>query len=726
MKRQSAVFCGILLALCVSAEAADVRIVPEGQVPADTRLEPLKDLNGYFPMEVPQTKEAWQARAEKLRRRVLVANGLWPMPTKTPAKAVLHSKIDRGDYTVEKVYFESFPGHYVTGLLYRPKGKPGKHPAVLSPHGHGGRLQDHGPTKIKQLITEGREQFESGRYPKRARCVGLARMGCVVFIWDMLGYADSQQISRQLAHGFAKQRPEFESPESWGFYSTQAELRMQSIMGVQTYNAVRALDWISSLPDVDPSRIGVTGGSGGGTQTILLGAIDPRPIVSFPNGMVSTAMQGGCTCENTSCLRIGTGNIELTALFAPRPVGMTGANDWTKDIMTKGYPELQKLYGMLGVKENVLAKPLLHFPHNYNYVSRAIMYAWFNKHLKLGLPESVVEADFEPLTGSDLTVWDDAHPKPKGGPVYERSLIRWMDEDSNKQMAALAPENSQQLGAYRRVVGGAFETLIGRTLAEVGPIEREKVVKEDRGDYWVFGDLLRTTAHKEELPVVFLHPKNTEWNGEVVVWLTGRGKRGLFADDGSPRNEIRRLLDAGTSVMSADLLYQGESLKDGKPLALAPKVANPREAACYTHGYNHSLFARRVHDVLTLVSFLRNDEHQPKKVHLVGVEGAGVIAAAALTQLKGAVDKAAVNTEGFRFASLKSIRDPRFLPGVTKYGDVPGLLGLAEAKELLVAGEGGKLPALTAAVVNAAQRGDHVTADGSANAANSAVEWLLK
>ena len=123
--------------------------------------------------------------------------------------------------------------------------------------------------------------------------------------------------------------------------------------------------------------------------------------------MVSTAMQGGCTCENCCNLRIGTGNVEFAGLIAPRPLGMTGANDWTKEIATKGLPELKQHYAMLGVPDLVMGKVMPQFGHNYNYVSREVMYHWFNKHLKLGLAEPIVEEDFEPLSIAEMTVWDD-------------------------------------------------------------------------------------------------------------------------------------------------------------------------------------------------------------------------------------------------------------------------------------------------------------------------------
>src|SRR5205807_5057206 len=135
-----------------------------------------------------------------------------------------------------------------------------------------------------------------------------------------------------------------------------AELRQQSFMGLQTWNSIRSLDFLLSLPDVDASRVGVTGASGGGTQTFILGAIDDRVTAAFPAVMVGTAMQGGCVCENCSYLRIGTGNIEIAGLFAPKPLGMSGADDWTIDIETKGLPELKALYKLMGAGGNVMAE----------------------------------------------------------------------------------------------------------------------------------------------------------------------------------------------------------------------------------------------------------------------------------------------------------------------------------------------------------------------------------
>ena len=697
------------------AQEVPIEVYADGELPEDVRLKPLKDLNAYFPFKVPETKAAWDQRSRHLRRQVRIATGLWPhMPKRTPLNAVIHGKVVREGITVEKVYFESIPNHFVTGLLFRPnngvasKSNGGsadsRRPAVLCPHGHGGRMQDYGAENMAKLIESGAEKYEkSGRFPKLARCAHLARMGCVCFIFDMLGYEDSQQISRDLAHKFREQRPEMEGADRWGFYSAQAELRLQSIMGLQTWNSIRCLDFLESLPDVDPNRIAVTGGSGGGTQTILLGAIDERPIAAFPNGMVSTSMQGGCTCENCSVLRLETGNVELAALFAPKPQAMTAANDWTKEMMTKGYPELRKLYAMLGAPDSVKCRDLTQFPHNYNYVSRETMYEWFNEHMELGLV-SFEETDFEPLSQDEAAVWNADHPRPSGGEGYERSVTRYLADQSDKQLQALMPVDQASFGRFKDTLVTTYRTILARDLSSVGTVDREKVLKEEREHDYLFADKLRVEGHQEEFPVVSLYPKKVNWNGDVVLWFSGEGKQGLFRKGGAVRNPIKNLVEAGAAVMSADLFMQGEFLAGGDDSGepqLQRRVENPREAACYSFCYNHTLFAQRVHDVLSLIEFVRKDEHAPERIMLVGVDGAGPIVALAKAIAGDAIAKTAIDTEGFRFAGIRHYLDVNLLPGAVKYGDVPVMLGLCAPQPLQLVGEN-SVPKWTQAAFDAA------------------------
>jgi hypothetical protein len=717
------------------AQGAAPRVLPEGKQPVDSRLEPPKDLNGYFPLVVPKTKEEWQARAEKVRRQIAVAEGVWPLPERTPLNVVIHGRIDKGDYTVEKVYFESVPGFFVTGNLYRPKNKSGKVPGVLFPHGHwnDGRFIDIGRTAVRKEIVIGSERFESGgRSLLQALPVQCARMGCVCFHYDMIGYADSIQLGEDakkafdLAHRFAKQRPELDKTNDWGLFSPQAEAHLQSIMGLQTWNSIRALDFLLDLPEIDSSRIAVTGASGGGTQTMLLAAIDPRVTLSFPAVMVSTAMQGGCTCENASCLRVDTGNIEFAGLFAPKPQGMTAANDWTKEMATKGFPELKQLYALLGAPKNVELFANTHFQHNYNYVSRACFFGFINKHFKLGLEEPVVEEDFDRLTREEMTVWDAAHPLPEHGDAFERKLCRQLAEASQKQLDALAPKDSASLSKWREVVGGAFESIIGGDLPAKSDLAMTQEQTTDLGNYTRYLGLLQINSRREQLPAVLFQPKN--WNGRAVIWLSERGKAVLFTDDGSPVVEVKRLLDSGTAVFGLDLLYQGEFLPQDDFVEKNRPVKNPREFAGYTYGYNYALLAQRAHDVLSMISFVKSNSHQPKSVELIALDGTAPIAAAALARCGGAVNRAAIDTRGFRFGKLTDYLDANFLPGGAKYGDLPGLLSLAAPAKLLIAGETSESAAVAKKVYAASGAGEAISFGSSKpdEARRAAVEWLIK
>lgn len=694
---------------------------------ADRRPGPLKDLNGYFPFTPPTSREAWDKRAEQLRRQVLVATGLWPMPERTPPNAIIHGRVDRDDYTVEKVILESWPGHYVTGNLYRPKGTTGKIPAVLCPHGHwaNGRFYDAGESQLKKQVENGGEKYDpSGRYPLQARCVQLARMGCLVFHYDMLGYADSVQIPHEVAHGFRERRPQMERDDGWGFFSPQAELHLQNVMGLQTYNSIRALDWVSELPEVDSQRIGVTGASGGGTQTFILAAIDPRVTVAFPAVMVSTAMQGGCTCENCTYLRVGTGNIELAALIAPRPLGMTAADDWTKEIETKGLPELKQLYKLIGAPDNVMAKAFLQYDHNYNYPSRAVMYEWMNKHLGLGKPEPIVEESFTPLARHELTVWNDSHPKPKAhqvGESNERKLLRQMTEESNRQVSRLAPHDEATLHEFRRVIGGGFAAMIGRSVPAAGDVTVVEKGRTERDSFTEISLLAKLPAHGEERPLVVLKPK--QWNGQVILWLDEKGKSAIMEPSGAPHPAARNAVDKGAAVVGIDLISQptGPASEAGRNR----KVSGDRNFAGFTYGYNHPLIAQRVHDVLTALVALRQHLGEDARLNLYGAGPAAVWAAAARSQAGNLVSRMALDTQGFRLGEIRDLYDAHFWPGAAKYGDLPSLIAHSAPQATRIAGESQEaLKIITAAYESAGAKSAFSTARQAD--AQSAIDWLLE
>jgi dienelactone hydrolase len=647
-----------LLCLLASAGALAATPVPAAEnTPQDSRLGPPKTLNDYFPFKPPDNRASWEVRRKQVREQILVANGLWPMPKKLPLQPVIHGKIDRDDYTIEKVFFASHPGHYVSGNLYRPKGKSGKLPGVLCPHGHwaNGRFYENSEPAAQAQIKKGAEKtLEGARYPLQARCAQLARMGCVVFHYDMVGNADSRQIGHRQ-----------------GFTDARAELRLQNFMGLQTFNSIRALDFLLSLPEVDPKRIGVTGASGGGTQTFILCAVDDRPAAAFPAVMVSTAMQGGCVCENCSYLRIGTGNVEFAGLFAPKPLAMTGAHDWTIDIETKGLPELKALYKLYGAEDRVTARCFKQFEHNYNQVSREVMYNWFNKHLRLGEKEPVAEKPFVPVPPAQLSVYDRDHPLPKDA-VGAEKLRRAMTAASDRQMAALYPKGEQTLKEFRRVVGTALRVMIHDQLPGSGEVAREFVGGLDKGDGFIWNrGVLGRKGQKEAVPEVTVRPEG--FNGTLVVWIHPQGRSSLL-QDGKLVPDARRILDRKAGILAVDVFGTG-ALQQGKAPAVNASFAG------YTFGYNRPLLSERVHDILTAVASAR-DLHKAKKVVLVGFGKAGPWVALARGLCGDAVARTAADLNQFRFDKVTSTGDEMMLPGALKYGDLPALAALCAPGEL--------------------------------------------
>ena len=673
--------------LAVNLVAQAPRVLEKGKIPDDKRLGPLKTLNGHFPFRVPETAGDWHRRAEFLRQRVLVATGLMPMPEKTPLKPVIHGKVTREGFTIERVYFESLPGHFVSGLLFRPEGEAAKpRPGVLSPHGHGGRQQTHSDAEIKRQLANGAEHFEgSGSMPKLARCAQLARMGCVSFIFDMLGYVDSNQISHTIAHRHKDPREEEKSRhgKSWTLYSIDADLRLQSIMNLQTWNAIRALDFLASLPDVDSDRLAVTGGSGGGTQSILLGAIDERIKVSFPNGMVSTSMQGGCYCENCNHLRVGSGNVELAALFAPRPQAMTAADDWTRDMMTDGYPQLRLLYAMIGNESDVYCRPMLHFKHNYNYVTRATMYQWMNKHLELGLDDPVVEGDFLPLTEKETTVWTAEHPAPKNvGPDHERDVCKWLDDQSRKQFLDLELDSKEAKKKFTETMMAGWRVLLDVPTKQKLAYEKVSVAKA--GELTVERGLLREELRGASLPLLTVSSAKSA-PGKIVIWANGNGKQAAFEpDSGKPTDSLKRLAATAT-VLLPDVLGQGE-FNDGETAVSKQRlIDDKRSYSAFTFGYNRTLFADRVGDMLAVIGHANNQKDA--SACLLCTDGSASWAVGAASAVaSGSLNRVLVDTQGFRFSDVETYADADFLPGAAKYGDLPALLAFCDG-DVTVSGE---------------------------------------
>ena len=314
--------------------------------PQDSRNVNSPNTNTHFKMPEYKTLAQWEARKKQLKEQILFTAGLDPMPERPPVRSEVFGRIENKDYSIEKVLIETRPGYWLGGNLFRPLGRTGKFPAIVSPHGHWsyGRLEN---TPLASLPT---------------RAINLARQGYVVLLYDMVGYNDTVQTP----HAFGNK---IEQLWNWG------------PLGLQLWNSTRAIDFLMTLPDVDMTRIGATGASGGGTQSFLLAAIDERVKYMVPVNMLSAIMQGGSPCENAPGLRVGAFNLEFGAMMAPRPLLMVSATgDWTKNTLEEEYPAVKGIYELYD-RASLVEAVRIDAPHNYNKDSREAMYKFFAKHV---------------------------------------------------------------------------------------------------------------------------------------------------------------------------------------------------------------------------------------------------------------------------------------------------------------------------------------------------------
>jgi hypothetical protein len=346
----------------------------------------LQDLSDEY-----HDRASWEKRAALIRRGILEGAELQHMP-RQPLTVIRTGVHRQHEYIVENIAIETLPGYYLTGNLYRPARRISSMAGILSPHGHfyhpDGRFQEQ----------------------EQKLCATLARMGATVFTYDMVGFGDNRQCSHEI-------------PKA---------------LKLQTYNSIRALDFLLSLPDIDSSRIAVTGASGGGTQTILLTAIDSRVKVSVPIVMVSAYFFGGCICESGMPIHRRpdhlTNNVEIAALAAPRPMLLiSDDSDWTRNCPRVEYPYIRTLYSWYGVPQNVGNVHLTGEKHDLGPSKRQAVYAFLIRQLRLEdktmlKGSEIDESNSAALSVESLTVFNQQYPRPTGavsGDEAVMGLLNW-------------------------------------------------------------------------------------------------------------------------------------------------------------------------------------------------------------------------------------------------------------------------------------------------------------
>ena len=303
-------------------------------------------------LEAYPTLPQWETRKVELRKCFLGQLKLSPLPRKTELNPIETPVRKYDGYTVQNVAIETIPGVYLCGSLYKPLKGKGPFPVVLCPYGH--------------FSNPDTNLYGRYRPDMQYRCATLARMGAVAFSYDLFAWGESRlQFATEM--------------HRTGLAHT-----------MQTLNSIRAIDYLTSLSFVDGKRIGITGASGGGSQSFLAAALDDRITVSVPVVMVSSYYYGGCPCESgmplQSCGNPLTYNVEIAAMASPRPMlVVSDGADWTKNVPEIEFPYLQKVYSLYGKQNNVENVHLANEGHDYGVSKRMAMYDFIARHMGLNI-----------------------------------------------------------------------------------------------------------------------------------------------------------------------------------------------------------------------------------------------------------------------------------------------------------------------------------------------------
>jgi Acetyl xylan esterase (AXE1) len=553
---------------------------------ADTPSATVKTLD--TPRAFPEiaSQAQWQERSRAIREQILVSSGLWPMPEKTPLHAVISGKIERDGYSVEKVYFQSCPGFYVAGNLYRPLGKgAGPFPAILNPHGHWehGRLQD---TQICSVP---------------GRCINFAKQGMIAFSYDMVGFNDTRFPEMPATMPFSERHLSFAKRGPANL------LWSVTLMGLQTWDSIRALDFLESLPDVDKKRLACTGESGGGTQTFILGAIDDRLAAQAPVVMVSHTMQGGCQCENMPGLRVEYSNMEIAAAATPRPqILVSDTGDWTKTTPTVEGPAIEHIYQLFKAPES-LRYVRFDCGHNYNQDSRQAVYQWFDKWLLDRGDQPVAELAFQKEPDQDLTVFPEGNLPVDA--VSQNELIKYLIKLHQDELQRISPTNAPSLANYKRVIEPAWM----RTLQLKWPYSTRTLVKGSvkKAGYTAEEIEVAGPGENETIELTHFAPmrSRSSRNPTMVVLAHEEGRAHFIDNAGNPAGLAFQFLDQGLDVVVA-----GD----------AGTAANPDQTSVLFTTYNRTRLQERVRFLVTVCEGIRERYFTRCRVVLCGTGHAGM------------------------------------------------------------------------------------------------------
>ncbi|MBL7223571.1 MAG: hypothetical protein ISS72_06950 [Candidatus Brocadiae bacterium] len=592
------------------------------------------------PFEIREA-EAFRAHQRELRTRLLACAGLWPLPERVPLDVHASKPLDHEWCTIRRIYYRLWPGVYGDGLLFLPKGTgKGPGPAVLCPHGH---------------------WRDGSAHPEvQRRCLVLAKLGYVVF-----------------------------SPTQDHYEDPALGISHQTLM---VWGNMRALDYLQSLPQVDGTRIGCAGASGGGLQTQMLVAVDARVRAATICGMTCDYREivfpgrTHCGCNHFPSIMRYTDEPEISALGLPTPVQYLTMNDWTRSFAKNNYPTIRRLYEANGLKGRVDCK---YWPtgHSYDKPKRERTYWWMDKWLRgIGRGEPIAEPEVKTLPVKTLLALEAAVPASRG--------FRHITRLYEKTVRYATPRfvDRQAWVSYRDAMRSSLRELLS-TPAASPKAETERI---SVGDFAGLA-IERLLCASEEgilVPVIVLRPANAEGKLPAAILCSDAGKAALRAAKGA--GSAMALARAGSLVALPDVRFVGElslsafagqskklvqfrpcsPLPEGKPNTF--RAAWERNAMLW----GRPLPGMAATDLRCVVAYVaRRDDVDRRRIRLVARGNVAVAAlfAAAADERVSALD---IHLGGRCFET----RNLPLVPFVLRHGDVLQWAALLADRRLTLGG----------------------------------------
>jgi dienelactone hydrolase len=553
--------------------------------------------------QVPTDAARWRAIRPEIDHAFRQALGLQKLPDRTPLNVRILRTHDLDGYILENLVFDSRPGFSVTANLYRPKGPAtGKRAAVVAPIGH--------------YLSPGKAVSEN-----QALCIQLARLGFVVLTYDAIGHGE--RVAQGNNHHEA------------GYALVPLG---QTISGWMVWDSMRAIDYLLTRPDVDPARIGITGNSGGGLNTLFTAAIDSRlkaaAITGYTFEFNNWIKYGGphCTCTYLPAMYRSMEWFGIAGLIAPRAVLMLqGERDGIFPIngaRNSGHAT-EALYKLIGRPSLARFDEIPEQPHAYSRPFRERMYGWMMHHLNgTGDGQPGAEGDVRTLAESDPRLLCDA-----GGNLMARvpTVVTLASDMAARAVAALPEAGSPSVRQAAR--------LLTAKLAQPPDPKPHNLEPRSLQTTKVEGGVREKVLYMSEIgipiPGLLWRPENP---AAAIVIAHEDGKV-----EAAKSGLVEPLLKNGYAVLAVDTRGRGETLgrvadrRDNNFHFVSNGIAFDRPAA-----------GRRAFDLKRAVDFIeRRTELSGRPVFLVGIGGdafAALLAAADDSRIAGVACDGFVNS----------------------------------------------------------------------------------